>query len=193
MQKFQQPNVDLVATDEIFKPVKIYNQSYDDYFISNYGRLYSFKTDRCLCQKIDKRGYVSYKLFRNGKIKYISAHRLVAFAFVVNPKPKVYNTVNHLDENPQNNYYANLVWCTDKINLNYGTAQKRRAAKRSKAVMQFDEQHKYIASYSSLPEASKSTHISITPIFQGCHDGQLHKGYYWFYAEDVKGGDTHIA
>ena len=36
--------------------------------------------------------------------------KLVALAWVPNPKPEEYNVVMHLDNNPLNNYYKNLKW-----------------------------------------------------------------------------------
>ncbi len=175
------PIIDFITPDEIFKVATLNGVTYENYYISNYGRLYSKNVEKILSPKLNRDGYIEYRLSVNGKIVYTSGHRLVAFAFVENPKPNEYDTVNHKDEKPHNNYYLNLEWCDDQYNLTYGTAQDRRAAKRSKAVKQFDEFLNHIATYKSLPEASKSNNISINPIWQGCHDGKLHMGYYWQY------------
>jgi hypothetical protein len=48
--------------------------------------------------------------------KYI--HRLVAMYYVENPEDL--NVVNHLDNNPLNNHYTNLEWCTHKQNIRHG-------------------------------------------------------------------------
>ena len=55
-------------------------------------------------------------------------NRLVALAFI--PNPNNYPTVNHKDENPSNNYFENLEWCTNKYNVNYGTGINRRSQKQ---------------------------------------------------------------
>lgn len=189
MNQSTQPNIPLIAEDEEFKTVKIYDEYYDNYLISNYGRVYSLNCNRIIYHKVDKWGYTNFKLHKNGKVKYISGQRLVAFAFVSKSNPE-YNTVNHIDENPKNNYYKNLEWCDCEHNLNHGSTQKRRAAKRSKAVIQYDLNHDFVAIYQSLPEASKNNNISITQIFNGCHDGKAHSGYYWRYTSDLKEGET---
>lgn len=98
MKQTIQPNIELIAEDEEFKTVVIYDETYPNYLISNYGRVYSLKANRIKYFSIDNKGYTRFILSKNGKIKAISGHRLVAFAFVVNPQPDEYNTVNHLDE-----------------------------------------------------------------------------------------------
>lgn len=46
-------------------------------------------------------------------------HRLVADAFIPNPEGK--STVNHKDENKENNCADNLEWMTFAENTQYGT------------------------------------------------------------------------
>ena len=53
--------------------------------------------------------------------KYI--HRLVAMYYVENPEDL--NVVNHLDNNPLNNHYTNLEWCTHKQNIRHGIDYRR--------------------------------------------------------------------
>lgn len=43
-------------------------------------------------------------------------HRLLALAWIINPKPNEYNIVRHLDDNPLNNKLSNLRWGTPKMN-----------------------------------------------------------------------------
>lgn len=68
-------------------------------------------------------GYAFVNLVKDGKSKPHYIHRLVAQAFLSNPNN--YPVVNHKDENPSNNYYKNLEWCTQQYNINYGTAKER--------------------------------------------------------------------
>lgn len=49
------------------------------------------------------------------KVKF-QIHRLIAFMFVPNPNPELYNIVNHKDRNKNNFRKENLEWCDTKWN-----------------------------------------------------------------------------
>lgn len=74
---------------------------------------------------LNNSGYLRVGLFdKNGvrKIHYI--HRLVAQAFLGNPKGERY--VNHKDGNKQNNNVSNLEWCTQKANIAHSIAMGKQ-------------------------------------------------------------------
>ena len=63
------------------------------------------------------------KYMRNKQYKYLKCcgakfylHRICAFAWVFNPCPGVFNTVDHIDHDTQNNKAENLRWCTIQLN-----------------------------------------------------------------------------
>ena len=70
-----------------------------------------------------RRGYLGVTLYKNGKPKTFTVHRLVARMFI--PNPNNYPQVNHKDENKINNNVSNLEWCTVLYNNCYGTRLKR--------------------------------------------------------------------
>lgn len=180
--KTEQPNVKLIAEDEIFKTVRIYDEYYPNYLISNYGRLYSLNVKRFLYEGIDNSGHSRYKIYKNNKEKKISGHRLVAFVFVLNPQPDKYDVVHHKDENKLNNYFLNLAW-TDTIgNLNAGSCQNRRAAQRAKKVLQFDLNNNLIAEFKSLPEIKEKLGYHGSVICNKIKSGEPYDGYYWRHA-----------
>lgn len=79
-------------------------------FIDKKGRLLNSKTNKFRKGRVDKDGYIEYQLSDGDKVYYRRAHRLVAEAFISNPKNKP--TVNHIDGNKQNNNVENLEWAT---------------------------------------------------------------------------------
>lgn len=103
---------------EIWKPVVGYEGLYE---ISNKGRvksLYKYKgtTQRILSPRDNQNGYhyLSVSLYKNKSSHHKYIHRLVAQAFIPNPKKK--SQINHIDNNTLNNNSQNLEWCTPKEN-----------------------------------------------------------------------------
>lgn len=162
-------------------------EGYDDYQVSNYGRVKSLKfgKERILKPKKESNGYLRVGLYKDRKIKFHSVHRLVAQTFL---KPVVgKDCVNHLDEDKTNNHVENLEWCTYKENLNYGTRNARATktmtnGKQSKSVVGISPiSGEVVVEFPSTKEAGRngyhSGHVS------DCCLGKYktHKGLIWRY------------
>ena len=88
------------------------------YQVSNFGRIKSFchKVPKILKQKMDTSGYYRINSHNENKeSKSPLVHRLVAEAFI--PNPKNLPVVNHKDGNKQNNCVENLEWVTYEENM----------------------------------------------------------------------------
>jgi len=99
--------------EEIWKDIEGYVGLYK---ISNLGRVYSYRSKRCLTLPIGSQGYRVVAL-TNNKIKHFKLHRLLAQTFINNPKDKP--CVNHIDGVRHNNQLWNLEWCTYKENTRH--------------------------------------------------------------------------
>lgn len=75
-------------------------------------------------------GYQRVTLSKNGKTKRFLVHRLVALHFLDKVEGK--GIVNHLDNNPSNNYVDNLEWCTHQENMLHAQKQNRLFEAQSK-------------------------------------------------------------
>ena len=82
-----------------------------DYMVSDHGRILSFKgkSKLIISSSITAKGYEYVAIRQKGIYVGHSVHRLVATAFI--PNPKRLPQVNHLDGNKLNNHVANLEWC----------------------------------------------------------------------------------
>jgi hypothetical protein len=61
-------------------------------------------------------------LRKDGKVRTIEIHRLVAEAYI--PNPEGLPQVNHKDENKTHNYINNLEWVSVKKNANHGNRNR---------------------------------------------------------------------
>ena len=175
---------------EIFRDIKGFENFYQ---ISNYGRIKSLERidksnhlvkEKILKLKTDKYGYLQAALCKDGKMKHIAVHRLVAMAFI--PNPNNYPQCNHIDENKKNNYVQNLEWCTVKYNINFGTRNERTAQAlkgrivsektrkkigevHSKPVLQLDKKtEEIIAEFPSTYEVERKLGFCHNSISQCC-------------------------
>ena len=98
------------------------------YYISKHGHLYTSKYVKDRWYRVRghiHNGRLQVKLKDHGRSKQGGISRLVALAWVPNPKPEEYNVVMHLDNNPLNNYYKNLKWGTQGMNIQQAVCEGR--------------------------------------------------------------------
>ena len=179
-------------------------ENHPSYFISNFGRVFSKKSNKVMKNRVvSKNGYQQITLDNS----QLLVHRLVAQAFI--PNPNNLPCVNHKDENPGNNDFRNLEWCTYKYNSNYGTNPSRHSKKmidrynndpdwksdcikrladiqkkKRKRVVQLDKFNNYLKTYESSYATEKDGHLSVHVC--NCANGKrkTHHGYKWIWECD---------
>jgi hypothetical protein len=94
-------------------------EDFPGYFVSDDGKVYSDKRGeiRELKPQNNGFGYFVVGLCRNNKYHSKKIHRLVALAFIPNPKNKP--EINHIDGVKTNNNISNLEWATTKENTRH--------------------------------------------------------------------------
>ena len=163
---------------EIWKDIEGFEGLYQ---VSNLGRVKSLgngnsgnSKERILKARKDKYGYLLVHLYKDGKEKHFTVHRLVAKVFI--PNPHNLPQVNHKDENKQNNFVwvnedgsvdfekSNLEWCDGKYNINYGSHNQRSAEKHCKPVIATVITTGEKECYPSTCEAGRKLHYGISHI-----------------------------
>ena len=109
------------------------------YAVTDDGRIWSYhKKDYKEIQEFLKTKYKCVTLFKDGKGKTCSVHRLVAEAFIPNPENKP--CVGHKDCNKDNNNVENLYWCTQQENMNNPLTHQNISSSRK--GIKFSEEHR---------------------------------------------------
>lgn len=110
-----------MKNQEVWADVKGYEGIYQVSTLGNVKRVGSFRgvnkaylNGYYLTPVDNGKGYFRIKLTLNNKSKRIMLHRIIAEAFILNPKNK--KVVNHLDGNKKNNSLSNLEWCSQREN-----------------------------------------------------------------------------
>ena len=168
---------------EIWKDIPNYEGQYQ---VSNLGNVRSlqFRNGTCTINrirtlKIKTSGkYNHTKLFKNGKGKNYTIHRLVAITFI--PNPNNYKYVNHKDENPRNNKVDNLEWCTMQYNNVYGNRIAKSVKKQSIKINQYDLNNCFIKTWNSMNDAIR--YYNNRHILDVCKEKRkTASGYIWKY------------
>lgn len=166
---------------EEWKPVV----GYEHYWVSSYGRVKTstYHTNQWKILKTAPRGctknYYGVFLWNNGVCKNAATHVLVADAFI---RPhKSGEQVNHKDENPHNNCYWNLEWCTQKYNNNYGGRMQRIASALSTPVIAKKIDGGEVLAFNSMAEATKHGYNQSCVCYCCKHKKPQYKGYTWEY------------
>lgn len=95
---------------------------YQNYEVSNTGFVRNSKTLRILKPSDNGSGYLQVVLSKNNQQKTFYVHRLVAIAFVPNPKNLI--AVNHLNSKRNKNNAKNLEWTSILENCCHGFKNK---------------------------------------------------------------------
>lgn len=190
---------------EVWKPIREYENLY---IVSNLGKVksldritkngrgYFLKKGKLLKNNINNKGYEYLYLRDKNRSKKVYVHRLVAEAFIPNPRNK--KEVNHIDCNPLNNKLNNLEWVSHKENMAYmsklGRSNKtgewlkkikQKNISRAKKVLQIDSQTKEIINVFETINSVKYKGFSPSSVCNCCKGvTKKYRNYIWRYADD---------
>ena len=168
-------------TKEVWRDVVGYEGLYEVSNLGNVNKLVKYNgAHKPRKLRIDKYGYKCISLWKKGKSKHFTVHRLVAMAFI--PNPNELPCINHKDEDRANNAVENLEWCTVKYNSNYGG----RNEKMRKIHLNHPSKSKPVEcietgkTYPSINEAQRQTGIFAPQIRMCClHPSRTARKTHW--------------
>lgn len=100
-------------------------KGFEDYQITDDGRVWSNKRKIWLKPLINNSGYHQVRLRKDGKYYMKCIHKLVAETYI--PNPNNYTEVDHLDTNTSNNTVSNLCWCNRLMNNSNPLTKQHRS------------------------------------------------------------------
>ena len=163
-------------------------KNYPDYKISNYGDIFSVKSNKMLSPTKDCQGYFNVKLILKNKRKSFKIHRLVYDAF----KKLSGNdnlVIDHIDRNPSNNYINNL----REVSKNENSLNINFVKQRTNKITQCSLDGKFIKKWESLNDVRNNLKINIKNIILCC-SGKMkeYNGYIWISEDFVKDTSDYI-
>ena len=195
----------MTTTTEIWRTPIHKGEIYDNYQVSNLGRMINLNYRRTgkakLMEPYEKgRKYLQVYLSKKGKKDWIYVHQLVAETFLPNPlnKPcinhkiegnegKKINMVFFNEDGTVDEEKSTIEWATYEENNNYGTVRERISdaqindPNKSKPVLQLSLDGVLIREWPSAKEAERNG-FNQCNICQCCNGKQkTHKGFRWEY------------
>lgn len=153
------------------------------YMVSDQGEVMSVKRGKRLMKIFfNQKGYPRLTITKNGKMKQVFVHRLVAEAFIGTVKEGY--SVNHIDGNKTNNHISNLEIISNSENIIH-----------SCYVLGNQIKPVYMLDKSTLEPIKKFPSITRAKEETGIDEGSIHKvcklkrnfagGYSWIFEEDL--------
>ena len=156
----------------------ISGRSFSKYEVSSLGQIRNKKTGYTLSTKPDAGGYVRNGFYDDeGKSKMISAHVIVARAFLGEPKSRDL-TVDHINRERADNRLVNLRWATNKQQS--ANSDKSNHGPIGQPVIQYTMDMEEIKTWPNITDAAKELGISRCNISGVCRGDRKRTGGFKF-------------
>lgn len=168
-------------------------KNFNNYEVLADGRIWSKYSNKFLKPKTTRDGYQQVSLYdNNGKQHVERLHKVIYFAVNGLWEYPENMELHHLDENKCNNQIGNLLLCTRKENLNFGTRNARASKAMKGKFINRQDQSKRVGAFKDgvLQMVFPSTGDAHRKGYDkgaicNCCRGKLphYKGYEWQYLD----------
>lgn len=151
-------------------------KDYPLYSVDTSGRVFNNNTGKELTTSLDKDGYEVVTLYNHGRKKTKKVHRLVAEAFIENPRGAL--EVNHKNMIRNDNKVENLEWvtCLENQRYKYEVGKYQPGPSKRRAKTQCIETGEEFESQTS---AARSVGVAQGSISSSILRGYRVGGYHW--------------
>lgn len=173
--------VSVPCNGHIWRPVQGFEERYS---VNDVGDIIDLSRGALVSHYKDRDGYHVVHLSAGDGTFTKRVHRIVALAFIPNPLRKP--TVNHIDENKDNNSVSNLEWATYREQVHHGSRTLRaKDTIDSCKVLQIDSSGEIVRCYQSVREAAKAMGVRPAIILHSLKGRQREScGFHWQYCGD---------
>lgn len=165
-------------------------KNFNNYEIFEDGKIWSKVSKKFLKPIKQKNGYLYVSLYDdNGKLHVERLHKVIYFAVNGLWEYPERMQINHLDEDKMNNQIGNLLLCSPKENVNWGTGNERRSkamkgnTNRPQKRVGAYKNGELVMVFPSTNEAGRQGYDqgNVAACCRG--ERKTHKGYIWKYLE----------
>jgi hypothetical protein len=161
----------LFLTKENFKFIR----GYENYMISDYGRVFSIKRNKFLKPFRDSQGYYMVVLYNNCIRKTIAIHRLVGLHFLENHENK--KCIDHINNIRTDNRLENLRWSSYSENSHNAKISNRNTSgvkgitfdkkwNKYRVLIMINNKQKHIGGFKTLEEAKEARQQKANELFK---------------------------
>lgn len=165
----------MTPESETYEKWKDIDGYFGRYSVSTQGNVRSNLNKKLLSPHLRENGYLEVALCRGNKQRTFLVHRLVAKAFLPNPKNKP--QVNHINGNRADARLSNLEWCTAKENRDHAvTVLNHSPGKHCKQILCLNTGEVF----DSIAQAARAKNVSranITSVVNGHR--VMAGGFFW--------------
>lgn len=158
------------------------------YKVSNMGDIFGLKRNKMLTPCNGKDGYKILKLCKNGNIKTVYIHRVVASVFLGSARDGM--QVNHINGIKEDNRASNLEYCTLHQNLIHSY---KLGLKKIYPIAKLDPfTLDVIDIYDSKSKCARANKCSISEVTIACRKNKVFKGFRWRQLENATFNDNYF-